>query len=164
MNRRYSADKYLELVHKLREAVPQITISTDIIVGFPGETEEDFEQTLQLVRKVEYDSAFTFLYSPRAGTPAAGYENQIPDEVKHKRFDRLVEVMNDISRRKNASYCGRVERVLVDGASKKNPGVLNGRTEGFKLVDFPGEESLTGQLVDVRITEGKTFSLKGEML
>ncbi len=161
MNRRYSREQYLDLVRRLRQAAPDITISTDIIVGFPGETEEDFEDTLRLVKEVEYDSAFTFLYSKRTGTPAAEYEDQIPEEVKHERFNRLVDTLNAISLRKNQEYIGRTMQVLVDGASRKGDGILSGRTDGFKLVDFPGEEELVGQMVQVTITDGKTFSLKG---
>lgn len=163
MNRRYDRERYLELVKKLREAVPDITISTDIIVGFPGETEEEFEETVSLVKEVGYDSAFTFLYSVRKGTPAAEYEDQIPEDIKHERFNRLVEAVNEESYRKNATYEGRKERVLVEGISKKNEETLTGRTEGFKLVDFPGTEDLIGQIVEVEITEGKTFSLKGRV-
>lgn len=163
MNRRYTREKYLDLVHRLRDAVPDITISTDIIVGFPGETEEDFEETLSLAEEVRYDSAFTFLYSKRKGTPAAEFPDQISEEDKHRRFDRLVACMNAISEEKNAAYAGRVEQVLVDGVSKKDSRVLNGRTDGFKLVDFPGDPSLIGKIVPVRITEGKTFSLRGAL-
>ncbi|MBQ9016168.1 MAG: tRNA (N6-isopentenyl adenosine(37)-C2)-methylthiotransferase MiaB [Firmicutes bacterium] len=163
MNRRYTAEQYLQLVRRLRQAAPDIAISTDIIVGFPGETEEDFEETLALVKEVEYDSAFTFLYSKRKGTPAAEYEDQVPEEVKHERFNRLVDALNEISLRKNAACIGSVQRVLVDGASKKDPGILSGRTDGFKLVDFQGDESLIGTTVSVEITEGKTFSLRGKI-
>ena len=163
MNRKYTREKYLEVVERLRKAVPDIAISTDIIVGFPGETEEDFEETLSLVRSVKYDSAFTFLYSVRQGTPAAEYEDQIPEEVKHQRFDRLVDAVNADSAEKNAAYKGRIERVLVEGVSKKNETTLTGRTEGFKLVDFEGGRELIGQMVNVEITEGKTFSLTGKI-
>ncbi len=163
MNRKYTREKYLEVVERLRKAVPDIAISTDIIVGFPGETEEDFEQTLSLVRSVKYDSAFTFLYSVRQGTPAAEYEDQIPEEVKHQRFDRLVSAVNADSAEKNMAYRGRIERVLVEGVSKKNENTLTGRTEGFKLVDFEGDRELIGQMVNVEITEGKTFSLTGKI-
>lgn len=162
MNRKYTREEYLELVRKLREAVPEITISTDIIVGFPGETEEDFSETLSLAEEVRYDSAFTFLYSPRKGTPAAEYEDQIPEDVKHERFNRLVEVINRCSSEKNAAYVGCTEKVLVEGTGKK-PGSLNGRTEGFKLVDFEGSEELSGQLLEVEITGYNTFSLKGKI-
>ena len=161
MNRRYSQEKYLDLVRRLRETVPDITISTDIIVGFPGETEADFQETLRLVKEVEYDSAFTFLYSMRTGTPAAEYGNQVPEDVKHERFNRLVDTLNEISLRKNEAYIGRTEKVLVDGVSRKDPGILSGRTDGFKLVDFPGDEKLIGDFAEVIITGGKTFSLRG---
>ncbi|MEI3517953.1 MAG: tRNA (N6-isopentenyl adenosine(37)-C2)-methylthiotransferase MiaB [Clostridia bacterium] len=164
MNRKYTREKYLEVVERLRKAVPDIAISTDIIVGFPGETEEDFEETLSLVRSVKYDSAFTFLYSVRQGTPAAEYEDQIPEEVEHQRFDRLVDAVNADSAEKNAAYKGRIERVLVEGVSKKNENTLTGRTEGFKLVDFEGGRELIGQMVNVEITEGKTFSLTGKIV
>ena len=164
MNRHYDREQYLEIIRKLREAVPEITISTDIIVGFPGETDEQFEETLSLVEEVRYDSAFTFLYSPRVGTPAAELQEQIPEEVKHRRFNRLVELVDSISAEKNSAHKGRVERVLAEGTSKRNPGALSGRTDGFKLVNFKGENDLIGQFVDVEITEGKTFSLEGRIV
>ena len=163
MNRKYDRDQYLTLVDKLRSKVPEITMSTDIIVGFPGETEEEFEDTLSLVEQVKYDSAFTFLYSIRQGTPAATYEDQIPEAVKHERFERLVDAVNSCSAARNAAYVGRTEKVLVEGHSKRNESTLTGRTEGFKLVDFPGDSSYIGKIVDVEITEGKTFSLKGKI-
>lgn len=163
MNRKYTKDDYLRLVEKLKAAVPHIAISTDIITGFPGETEEDFEETLDLVRRVEYDSAFTFLYSLRKGTPAAEYEDQIPEEIKHERFNRLVELVNEISARKNAAYVGKTVKVLVDGPSKNNSAALGGRTEGFKLINFEGPQDLIGKLVDVEVTAGKTFSLEGRL-
>ena len=163
MNRKYTKDDYLQLVEKLKAAVPHIAISTDIITGFPGETEEDFEETLDLVRRVEYDSAFTFLYSIRKGTPAAEYEDQVPEEIKHERFNRLVELVNEISARKNAAYVGKTVKVLVDGPSKNNSAALGGRTEGFKLINFEGPQDLTGKLVDVEVTAGKTFSLEGRL-
>jgi len=165
MNRHYDTARYLEIVDKLREAAPDITISTDIIVGFPGETEEDFEQTLEMARKVRYDSAFTFIYSPREGTPAAKFEDQIPDEVTHERFDRLVDVMNEISLEKNLEYKGKVYEVLVEGLSKNADDTFAGRTDGFKLVNFTSdksEEEITGTMVKVEITESKTFSLEGK--
>lgn len=163
MNRRYTKEQYLELVKKLKTAVPDITMSTDIIVGFPGETEEDFAETLDLVRQVRFDSAFTFLYSIRKGTPAEKYEEQIPEEIKHERFNRLVELINTISAEKNAKYAGRVERVLVEGASKTNSKTFSGRTDGFKLVNFEGTKDMVGKLVDIEIIEGKTFSLEGRV-
>ena len=163
MNRHYNRERYMEIVKKLRATCPDISISTDIIVGFPGETEEDFLDTLSLVREVEYDSAFTFIYSPRVGTPAAKYDNQIPENIKHNRFDRLVEEVNRCSAKKNSEYLGRIVDVMVDGPSKNDAGAWSGRTDTFKLVNFTSEEPLTeGQMVSVRITETKTFSLDGE--
>lgn len=163
MNRHYNRERYMEIVEKLRATCPDLSISTDIIVGFPGETEEDFQDTLSLVREVEYDSAFTFIYSPRVGTPAAKYDNQIPEDIKHDRFDRLVEEVNRCSAKKNSEYLGRIVDVMVDGASKNDAGAWSGRTDTFKLVNFTSEEPLTeGQMVSVRITETKTFSLDGE--
>ena len=164
MNRRYSRELYLTLVEKLRAAVPDIAITTDIIVGFPGETEENFADTLSLISEVRFDSAFTFLYSVRKGTPAESYEDQIPENVKHERFNRLVELVNRISAEKNAAEVGKVVTVLVEGASKTNKNALTGRTGGHKLVNFTGEKSMIGTVVSVRITESNTFSLVGEVL
>ena len=163
MNRHYTREQYLTLVEKLRKTVPEITISTDIIVGFPGETEEDFSQTLDLVKRVEYDSAFTFLYSIRKGTPAEHYENQVPEDVKHERFNRLVDLLNGISAKKNAEYVGTVQSVLVEGPSKTGSRTFAGRTDGFKLVNFKGNSELVGRTVDVIITGSNTFSLEGEI-
>ena len=163
MNRKYTKEDYLKLVEKLKKVSPNIAITTDIIVGFPGETEEDFEETLDLVRKVEFDSAFTFLYSIRKGTPAENYEDQIPEDIKHKRFNRLVDLLNEISMKKNQEYVGRTEKVLVEGPSKTNKEMYTGRTETFKLVNFSSEKDLSGQIIDIKITDGKTFSLLGEL-
>lgn len=173
MNRRYTKEHYLDLIDQIRDARPDIAISTDIIVGFPGETEEDFEETLDLCRKVGFDSAFTFIYSIRKGTPAEKYEDQIPEDVKHERFSRLVDVINASAAEKNKAMEGKVCDVLVEGPAKHgDPNMLCGRTEGFKLVDFPagsgGENEdiagqLVGKIVKVKITEGKTFSLRGEI-
>lgn len=163
MNRHYNRERYMEIVEKLRATCPDLSISTDIIVGFPGETEEDFLDTLSLVREVEYDSAFTFIYSPRVGTPAAKYDDQIPENIKHERFDRLVDEVNRCSAKKNSEYLGKIVTVMVDGPSKNDAGAWSGRTDTFKLVNFTSEEPLTeGQMVSVRITETKTFSLDGK--
>ena len=164
MNRRYTREHYLELVKKLRAVDPDMAISTDIIVGFPGETEEEFQDTLSLCSEVEYDSAFTFLYSIRKGTPAATYENQIPDDIKHERFDRLVEIINSTSLKKNAEYVGRTVKVLVDGPSRKNSKTFEGRTDTFKLVSFIGKPEMIGNIIDVKITSSNTFSLEGEAI
>lgn len=164
MNRKYTREDYLKLIEKLRKTVPDITLSTDIIVGFPGETNEDFEETLSIVKEVEYDSAFTFIYSIRKGTPAEKFEDQIEESEKHRRFDLLVNAVNEISEKKNKAYQDRVEKVLVDGVSKNDKSTLTGRTEGFKLVNFAGKKELIGSIVDVKITDAKTFSLFGEVI
>ena len=164
MNRKYTREDYLKLIEKLRKTVPDITLSTDIIVGFPGETNEDFEETLSIVKEVEYDSAFTFIYSIRKGTPAENFEDQIEESEKHRRFDLLVSAVNEISEKKNKVYQDRVEKVLVDGVSKNDKSTLTGRTDGFKLVNFAGKKELIGSIVDVKITDAKTFSLFGEVI
>ncbi len=164
MNRKYTREKYLDLVKKLREIDPEIAISTDIIVGFPGETEEEFEETLSLCKEVRYDSAFTFLYSIRKGTPAENFKDQINEDVKHNRFNRLVEVINDISQEKNKEYVGKTLKVLVEGPSKTNSKTFSGRTETFKLVNFKGDSSMTGEIVNVKITDCNTFSLEGQVV
>lgn len=164
MNRKYTKEDYLLLIKKLREAVPDIAITTDIIVGFPGETEADFAETLDLVETVQFDSAFTFLYSIRKGTPAAEYENQIPEEVKHERFNRLVDLLNDIMAKINKTYEGTLKKVLVEGTSKTDETTYTGRTDSLKVVNFEGHKDQIGTIVNVKITEGKTFSLTGEIV
>ena len=165
MNRHYDRERYLDIVQRLRKSCPDISISTDIIVGFPGETEEQFQDTLSLVREVGYDSAFTFIYSPREGTPAANFPDQIPESVKHQRFDQLVDAVNKCSSEKNAEYLHREVEVLVDGPSKNDPAAYSGRTDTFKLVNFTSSETLNpGDMVTVRITDTKTFSLDGERI
>lgn len=163
MNRSYTKKDYLELVKRLRQGLPDIAITTDIIVGFPGEEEEDFEETLDLCRQVRFDSAFTFLYSIRKDTPAERFTDQIPEEMKHQRFNRLVETINQITAEKNKAYEGRVALVLTEGISKNDPGMLTGRTDCNRLVNFSGSEQLIGSLVPVKITEAKTFSLTGRI-
>lgn len=162
MNRHYTKEYYIDLIKKIKEEIPGIALSTDIIVGFPGETEEDFNETLDLVRQVEYDSAFTFLYSIRKGTPAAEIENQISDEVKHERFNRLVETLNEISARKNKEYEGKIVEVLVEGPSKNDENKLMGRTRTSKLVNFISSNDNIGKLIKVKITKANSFSLLGE--
>jgi len=162
MNRHYTRQDYLSLIEKLRRAVPDIAISTDIIVGFPGETEEEFENTLDLCRKVGFDSAFTFLYSVRKGTPAADSTDQVPEDVKHDRFNRLVSIINDSSADRNSCYAGRIENVLVESVSKRNTKTFSGRTDTFKLVNFKADPDDLGKIIKVKITEAKTFSLDGE--
>jgi tRNA-2-methylthio-N6-dimethylallyladenosine synthase len=164
MNRKYTKEDYLELVEKLRTKTPDIAITTDIIVGFPGETEEDFEETLDLVRKVGFDSAFTFLYSIRKGTPAEHFSEQVPEDVKHERFNRLVDEVNRISAEKNRALVGQVTEVLAEGKSKTNKALYTGRTGGHKLVNFTADKDVSGRLVNVLITESSTFSLTGHVV
>ena len=164
MNRRYDREKYIDIINKLKLACPDIAITTDIIVGFPGETEEEFEDTLSLVEYVKYDSAFTFIYSPREGTPAAGFSDQIPYDIKHERFERLNEVVNKYSLEKNERLSDKTVKVLIDGSSRKVDESYSGRTDGFKLVNVSSGRDITGQLVDVRITECKTFSIDGVLV
>jgi tRNA-2-methylthio-N6-dimethylallyladenosine synthase len=162
MARKYTREQYLDLVARIRRAIPDVSLTTDIIVGFPGETEEQFEDTLSLVREVQYDSAFTFIYSPREGTPAANMADDVPMEVKKERLMRLNELLADIALKKNEQLRGQVVEVLVDGQSKTNPDMLSGRTRTNKLVHFRGDRSLIGQFVQVKITEPKTYFLNGE--
>lgn len=163
MNRGYTKESYLAIVERLREEIPDIAITTDIIVGFPGETDEDFEETLDLVSKVRFDSAFTFLYSIRKGTPAEKYLDQIPEDVKHERFNRLVDRVNLISAEKNVTFVGKTVKVLAEGRSKTNSSLFSGRTEGNKLINFESSEDISGRIVDVLVTNSTTFSLKGIM-
>lgn len=163
MNRRYTKEHYLNLVEKLKKEIPDVAITTDIIVGFPGETEEDFQKTIDIVKKVQYDSAFTFLYSVREGTKAAEMENQVPDEVKHDRFDRLLDVLYPIVLEKNSRCIGREYPVLVESVSRTSEDYLTGRTEHFRLVHFKGGEELIGKTVNVKITNVKTFHMEGEI-
>jgi tRNA-2-methylthio-N6-dimethylallyladenosine synthase len=162
MARKYTREDYLELVNKMKKAIPNLTLTTDIIVGFPGETEEQFQETLSLVEEVGYDSAYTFIYSPRHGTPAATMEDNVSEEEKKERLQRLMDLQNSISRKKNEALRGQIVEVLVEGESKKDPNVLSGRTRSNKLVNFIGDKSMIGQFVKVRITEPQTWTLKGE--
>ncbi len=164
MNRHYDTERYLSIVDGLRERMPDITITSDIIVGFPGETEEDFEATLNMLRRVKFDMLFSFIYSPRPGTPAADMADQIPDKVKNERFDRLLALQNEIAAEKNQTMVGSVVRVLCDGVSKNNADAYNGRTEGNKIVFFEGNEEDTGRFVNVRIDRAEAFALYGEKI
>jgi tRNA-i(6)A37 thiotransferase enzyme miaB len=164
MHRVYTREHYLDLIRKLKEKVPNITLSTDIIVGFPGETEEDFNDTLSLVENVEYDQGFTFLYSIRKGTKAAEMNEQIPHDIKQERFQRLIDTMYDIFYKKNRECVGKTYEVLVEGISKNNSEILTGRTRGYKLVHFKGGKRNIGQLVNVKITGNNSFALEGELV
>lgn len=163
MNRKYTKEQYLALAEKMRKEIPDILFSTDIIVGFPGETEEDFENTLDVVRKMNYEQIFMFIYSRRVGTVADKMENQIPEEIKHKRFERLKKLYDDNVSKNNEKFIGKVEKILVDGESKNNENMLTGRNDANKVVIFEGEKDLIGKMVDVKITEEHKWYLKGEV-
>ncbi|MDT8716389.1 tRNA (N6-isopentenyl adenosine(37)-C2)-methylthiotransferase MiaB [Clostridium sp. 19966] len=163
MNRHYTKEYYIELIDKIKKEIPNVAITTDIIVGFPGETEDDFNDTLELAKYVKYDSAFTFIYSRRKYTPADKMEEQVDEEIKHNRFNRLIDVINEASIKKNKSYQDKTVEVLVEGPSKNDETKLMGRTRTGKLVNFPGDASLIGKLVNIKIVEALTFSLNGEL-
>ncbi|HUP33272.1 MAG TPA: tRNA (N6-isopentenyl adenosine(37)-C2)-methylthiotransferase MiaB [Gaiellaceae bacterium] len=160
MRRTYDRERYLRLVAKLRDAIPGLALGTDVIVGFPGETEDDFRETLEVVEAVRYDSAFTFIYSPRHGTEAAAMVGQVPEEVKHERLERLVEVVQRIAAERNAERVGTVEEVLVEGASRTDRSLLRGRTRGNVTVNFAGDAA-PGELVDVLIDGATSTTLRG---
>ncbi|MCI8520688.1 MAG: tRNA (N6-isopentenyl adenosine(37)-C2)-methylthiotransferase MiaB [Clostridia bacterium] len=162
MNRKYTKAEYLEKIEKAKKAIPNLSLSTDVIVGFPTETNEDFEETLDVLRQVEFDNIFSFIYSRREGTPAAKLDFVLSEEEIHSNFNRLLEVQNKISKRKNEEYVGRIERVLVDGVSKNDESTLSGRCDSSKIVNFKGDKSLIGKYIDVKITEAHTWSLNGE--
>ena len=163
MRRTYSRERYLRLVAGLRSAIPDLALTTDIIVGFPGETEDDFVETLEVVEEVGFDAAFTFVYSPRAGTEAAAMAEQIPDELKRERIERLVEVVQQVAAERNAERVGMVEEVLVEGPSRTEPELLRGRTRRNTTVNFAGEAA-PGELVSVAITSATSTTLAGAQL
>lgn len=164
MNRHYTKERYLELVRKLRAALPDISLTTDIIVGFPGETEEDFLETMEVVKEVQYDSAFTFIYSKRTGTPAAVMENQIPDDVVKDRFDRLLAEVQEISRERCARFEGQTMDVLVEDVNDHDSSLVTGRLTNNLLVHFKGTEDLIGKIVDVHLDECRGFYYMGTMI
>ncbi len=164
MNRHYTKESYLELVDRIRAAVPDIVLSTDIIVGFPGETEEDFKDTMEVVERVRYDSAFTFIYSKRTGTPAASMEEQVSEETTKERFDRLLKRVQEISAEKTELLTGKTARVLVEEVNKRKSGYVTGRTDGNHLVHFQGEKELVGKIVDVMLEESKGFYFMGRQM
>ncbi len=164
MNRKYTKEQYLELVNKIKSMIPNISLTTDIIVGFPGETEEDFLETIDVIKKAKFDSAFTFLYSIREGTPAANMKDQVPEDIKHKRLKMLLDVLNPICHDNNLSLMDTVQEVLVEETSKTDSTVLSGRTRTNKLVHFKGETDLIGKIVKVKITSTKTWTLEGNII
>ena len=164
MGRRYTSEEYKALVTKMRERIPNLALTTDIIVGFPNETYEQFKDTLEMVRFGEYDGCFTFIYSPRVGTPAGNMVDDVTDEEKHRRFDELKAVVEETVAKRCELYLGKIEKVLVDGPSKKNANILSGYTETGKLIHFEGSIDLVGKIVKVKIKESHLYSLIGELI
>ncbi len=163
MNRRYTKEQYLELVEKMKNKIPNLTLSTDIIVGFPGETDEEFEDTLDVVRKVKFEQVYMFIYSRRVGTPADRMENQIPEEDKHRRFNKLKELVESQIEENNKKYVGTTQKVLVEGESKNNSYMLTGRTDSNKVVIFEGTKDLVNKIVDLKIVSEHMWYLKGKV-
>ena len=164
MNRKYTKEQYLELAEKIKREIPNVEFSTDIIVGFPGETEEDFEDTLDVVRKINYEQIFMFIYSIRVGTPAEKMEDQVPETVKHERFERLKELYESRVEENNQKYIDTIQKVMVTGFSKNNGKTLTGRTETNKTVIFDGSEDLIGKIIDIKIISQHKWYLKGAIL
>lgn len=163
MNRKYTKEEYIKLVGKIREVMPDAVFTTDIIVGFPGETKEDFDETLYVLKQIRFDSVFSFIYSKRQGTPAAEMADQVPEEIKHMHFDELLDVQNKISREINETYYGKIVEIMVEGISKTNDSMMCGRTSGGKIVNFPKNEYInSGDFINVKITKINTWSLIGE--
>ena len=163
MNRRYTKEQYLSLVKLMKEKIPNVVFSTDIIVGFPEESKEDFEDTLDVVRKVNFEQVFMFIYSRRVGTPADKMENQVPEEIKHERFNRLKELVESMMEENNKKYIGTTQSILVEGKSKNNPNMLTGRTDSNKVVVFEGKEELINKVVNLKIVSEHMWYLKGEI-
>ena len=162
MNRKYTKEQYLALVDRMKAKIPGVVFSTDIIVGFPGETEEDFEETLDVVQKVCFEQVYMFIYSRRVGTPADKMENQIPEEIKHERFNRLKQLVESQIQENNQKYVGTVQKVLVEGKSKTNENMLTGRTDTNKVVNFEGTDDLIGKIIELKILSEHMWYLKGE--
>ncbi|MCI9178179.1 MAG: tRNA (N6-isopentenyl adenosine(37)-C2)-methylthiotransferase MiaB [Clostridia bacterium] len=163
MNRKYTKEQYLTLVEKMKKQIPQVTFSTDIIVGFPGEEENDFEDTLDVVKKVNFEQVYMFIYSRRVGTPGDRMENQIPEEMKHKRFDRLKKLVEEQIAIKNKEYVGKEQSILVEGKSKTNENMLTGRTDSNKVVVIEGKNNLIGKMLPVKIVSEHMWYLKGKV-
>ncbi|RVU54146.1 tRNA (N6-isopentenyl adenosine(37)-C2)-methylthiotransferase MiaB [Anaerosphaera multitolerans] len=164
MNRKYTKEDYLRKIDKIKNVNPDIALCTDLMIGFPSETEEDFLETIDLVKRVQYDTSFTFIYSMREGTLAAKSNEQVPDDIKHNRFERLLDVLYSIQLTKNLNFIGKTCKVLVEDVSKNNKEYLTGRTDEFKLVNFKGNVDNIGKIIDVKIVDANTFSLKGEII
>ena len=164
MNRKYTKEQYLNLVEKMRKEIPNLSLSTDIIVGFPGETDEEFEDTLDVVRKVNFEQVYMFIYSRRIGTPGDKMKNQVLEEIKHKRFDKLKELVESQIAVNNQKYIGTIQKVLVEGTSKNNENMLTGRTDSNKIVVFEGKEDLINTVIDVKIESEHMWYLKGKII
>ena len=164
MNRKYSKEQYLELASNIKREIPEIVFSTDIIVGFPGETEEDFEDTLDVVRKVNFEQVYMFIYSRRVGTPGDKMENQIPEEIKHKRFNKLKELVESQMKESNEKYVGTIQKILVEGTSKTNKELYTGRTETNKVVVFEGNNEIIGKIAECEITKNCLWYLQGKII
>jgi len=164
MNRKYTKEQYLSLVEKMKEKIPNAKFTTDIIVGFPCELDKDFEDTLDVVKQVKFEQVFMFIYSRRVGTPGDRMENQIPEEIKHKRFDRLKELVESQIAENNQKYVGTMQKVIVEGTSKNNEEMLTGRTDSNKVVIFEGDRNLIGKMVELKIISEHMWYLKGEIL
>jgi len=164
MNRGYTSQHFLDIINKLRKAMPEIAITTDIIAGFPGETEEQFQRTYELMKKIKFDYAFTFKYSPRTGTKAAKFEDQIPEDVRLERLQKLIELQQDITTLKYKEQIGKIKEIYVEKVSKKSKDEMAGKSRDFKITVFPGDISLIGKFVKVKITDAVGWTLKGEML
>ena len=164
MNRKYTKEQYLSLVEKMKQTIPNLTLSTDIIVGFPGETEEDFKHTLDVVKKVGFEQVYMFIYSRRVGTPGDKMKNQIPEEIKHQRFDRLKELVESQIAKRNKEYIGTMQKVLIEGKSKNNIEMLTGRTDSNKVVVLEGNDDLIGKVVQIKIVSEHMWYLKGELV
>ena len=164
MNRSYTREKYLEIIKKVRDKIPNIALTSDVIVGFPTETKEDFSETVSLIEEVRFDNLFTFIYSKRRGTKAEKMDFVLSEDEIQNNFDKLLEVQNRISREINETYQDKITEIFVDGFSKNDPTTLQGRTEENKIVNFKGSEELIGKIIKVKITEIRTWSLNGEVI
>ena len=164
MNRGYTREYYIERVKKIKEKMPEASVSTDFIVGFPGESEEDFEQTIELVKELQFDMAYTFIYSPRSGTPASRRDDQIDDDLKKERLNRLMKLQNKISYDKNQKLIGTTQEILVTGPSSNDPEVYEGRTSTNKICFIDQRKDLVGKLVKVKIEEAKSWTLRGTVV
>lgn len=163
MNRKYTKDQYLNLIEKMKKEIPNLTLSTDIIVGFPGETEENFEDTLDVVSKVNFEQVYMFIYSRRVGTPGDKMENQVPENIKHKRFDKLKQLVESQIAERNKEYVGTVQKILIEGRSKTNNNMLTGRTDSNKVVILEGNDNLIGKMVEIKVISEHMWYLKGEI-